>query len=215
MTSAEQLAQGVRALGLDLSSAACDSLLAYARLLAKWNRVYNLTAVREEAQIISHHLLDSLSVVPQLKDGGRLADVGSGGGLPGLPIAVARPDLEVVLIESNHKKSAFQQQARIELGLHNVLVHCGRVEDWHGEPLFGQVISRAFSDLADFVKVAGPLVAPGGVLLAMKGVYPYEELAQIPAPWRVVDVVPLTVPGLAAQRHLVRMERQGERDGST
>ena len=207
MTSEEQLARGLAALGLDLPPSAQERLLAFAALLGKWNRVYNLTALRDETQVISHHLLDSLAVLPHLGDAKRLADIGSGGGLPGIPLAIARPQLPVALVESNQKKSAFEQQAKIELGLANVSVHCERAEAWQPEEKCDVVISRAFSDLAEFVKLTGHLLAEGGVLLAMKGVHPYEEIAQLPAGWRVADVIPLHVPGVEGARHLVRVER--------
>ena len=207
MTSEEQLARGLAALGLDLPPSAQEKLLAFAALLGKWNRVYNLTALRDAEQVISHHLLDSLAVLPHLGKAKRLADIGSGGGLPGIPLAIARPQLPVALVESNQKKSAFEQQAKIELGLANVSVHCERAEAWQPEEKCDVVISRAFSDLAEFVKLTGHLLAEGGVLLAMKGVHPYEEIAQLPAGWRVAEVKPLQVPGVEGARHLVRVER--------
>ncbi|GIK24780.1 MAG: ribosomal RNA small subunit methyltransferase G [Betaproteobacteria bacterium] len=208
MKSEEQLARGLAALGLDLPPAAQEKLLAYAALLGKWNKVYNLTALRDEQQVVSHHLLDSLAVLPHLGGAKRVADIGSGGGLPGIPLAIARPDLQVALVESNQKKSAFQQQAKIELGLANVSVHCERVEAWQPEEKCDVVISRAFSDLAEFVKLSGHLLAEGGALLAMKGVHPYEEIAQLPAGWRVAEVTPLQVPGVEGARHLVRVKRE-------
>ena len=207
MNSTEQLARGLAALGLDLPPPAQEKLLAFAALLGKWNKVYNLTALRDETQVISHHLLDSLAVLPHLRNAKRLADIGSGGGLPGIPLAIARPELQVALVESNQKKSAFQQQAKIELGLANVSVHCERVEAWQPEEKCDVVVSRAFSDLAEFVKLSGHLLAEGGALLAMKGVHPYEEIAQLPAGWRVAEVIPLQVPGVEGARHLVRVER--------
>jgi 16S rRNA (guanine527-N7)-methyltransferase len=208
MTSEEQLARGVAALRLDLPSPAQEKLLAFAALLGKWNKVYNLTALRDAEQVISHHLLDSLAVLPHLGGATRLADIGSGGGLPGIPLAIARPDLQVALVESNQKKSAFEQQAKIELGLANVSVHCERVEAWQPEATCDVVVSRAFSDLAEFVRLSGHLLAEGGMLLAMKGVHPYEEIAQLPAGWRVAEVIPLQVPGVEGARHLVRVERE-------
>ena len=207
MTSEEQLARGLAALGLDLPPSAQEKLLAFAALLGKWNRVYNLTALRDAEQVISHHLLDSLAVLPHLGKAKRLADIGSGGGLPGIPLAIARPQLPVALVESNQKKSAFEQQAKIELGLANVSVHCERAEAWQPEEKCDVVISRAFSDLAEFVRLSGHLLAEGGTLLAMKGVHPYEEIGQLPAGWRVAEVIPLQVPGVEGARHLVRVER--------
>lgn len=208
MSSVEQLSRGLAALGLDLPAAAQEKLLAFAALLGKWNKVYNLTALRDEEQVISHHLLDSLAVLPHLGNAKRLADIGSGGGLPGIPLAIVRPDLQVALVESNQKKSAFQQQAKIELGLANVSVQCERVEAWQPEEKCDVVISRAFSDLAEFVRLSGHLLAEGGALLAMKGVHPYEEIAQLPAGWRVASVTSLQVPGVEGARHLVRVERE-------
>lgn len=208
MSRAEQLSRGLAALGLDLPPAAQEKLLAFAALLGKWNKVYNLTALRDEQQVISHHLLDSLAVLPHLGNAKRLADIGSGGGLPGIPLAIARPDLQVALVETSQKKSAFQQQAKIELGLANVSVYCTRVEIWQPAEKFDAVISRAFSDLAEFVKLSGHLLAEGGALLAMKGVHPYEEIAQLPAGWRVAEVTPLQVPGVEGARHLVRVKRE-------
>ena len=207
MNSTAQLSRGLAALGVDLPPPAQEKLLAFAALLGKWNKVFNLTALRDEEQVISHHLLDSLAVLPHLGNAKRLADIGSGGGLPGIPLAIARPDLHVALVESNQKKSAFQQQAKIELGLANVSVHCERVEAWQPEDKCDVVISRAFSDLVEFVRLSGHLLAEGGTLLAMKGVHPYEEIAQLPAGWRIAGVTPLQVPGVEGARHLVRVER--------
>lgn len=207
MNSTAQLSRGLAALGVDLPPSAQEKLLAFAALLGKWNKVYNLTALRDEEQVISHHLLDSLAVLPHLGAVRRLADIGSGGGLPGIPLAIARPDLLVALVESNQKKSAFEQQAKIELGLANVSVHCERVEAWQPEEKCDVVVSRAFSDLAEFVRLSGHLLAEGGALLAMKGVHPYEEIGQLPAGWRVAEVIPLQVPGVEGARHLVRVER--------
>jgi 16S rRNA (guanine527-N7)-methyltransferase len=169
-------------------------------LLAKWNKVHNLTAVRDPEEMITLHLLDALSVLPYLQ-GSSLLDVGSGGGLPGIPLAIARPELSVTLLDSSHKKSAFQRQAKVELGLKNVEVVCGRVEKYQPAQKFDMVISRAFSDLAEYVKLTDHLLSETGKWLAMKGVYPYDEIAQLKKV--SVEVVPLTVPGLEAQRHLV------------
>ena len=207
MTPEEQLARGLAALSLDLPAIARGQLLAFAALLGKWNKVYNLTALRDESQVISHHLLDSLAVLQHLGTAQRLADIGSGGGLPGIPLAIARPEMNVALVESNQKKSAFEQQAKIELGLANVSVHCARVEVWQPSEKCDVVISRAFSDLAEFVQLSGHLLAEDGALLAMKGVNPYEEIVQLPAGWRVAEVTPLQVPGVEGARHLGRVVR--------
>ena len=206
MSPEAQLREGVAALGLPLGEPAHRKLLDYLALLAKWNRVYNLTAVREEPAMVTQHLLDSLAVLPHLPEG-RLADVGSGGGLPGIPLAIAEPQRTVVLLESNHKKAAFLEQARIELALGNVSVVNERVEACVPAEPFAVVISRAFSDLAEFARLAAHLLAPQGVLAAMKGVYPHEELALLPPGFRLDRVIALRVPGLDAGRHLVLLRR--------
>lgn len=200
MTLQEKLAAGIGAMGLDLPPQTQQKLLDYVALLAKWNKVHNLTAVRDPEEMVTLHLLDSLSVLPHM-EGNRLLDVGSGGGLPGIPLAIARPDLSVTLLDSSHKKSAFQRQAKAELGLDNVEVVCSRVEAFQPAQKFDRVISRAFSDLAEYVKLTGHLLSDSGTWLAMKGVHPYDEIAQLKD--LDVEVVPLTVPGLEAQRHLV------------
>lgn len=197
-----QLDEGLTHLGLPASGHAREQLLRYLALLQKWNRVYNLTAIRQAGRLVSHHLLDSLSALPHLP-GSRLIDIGSGAGLPGIPIAIARPDWEVVLLDSNHKKGAFLRQALIELDLSNAQVAITRAEEWRSPRPGTAAVSRAFSDLAGFVEAARHLVVPGGMLAAMKGVYPHEELAQLPAGVQLAAVVPLRVPGLDAARHLV------------
>lgn len=201
-----ELASGLEALGLPASGDLERKLLDYVALIAKWNRVYNLTAVRDPAEMLGVHVLDSLAVLPHIADGA-LLDVGSGAGLPGIPLAIARPNLAVTLLDSNQKKTSFQQQAAIELVLANVRAVNARVETWQTVRGFDVVISRAFADLADFVSHAGHLVAPGGVLAAMKGVLPHAEIAAMPPGYRVQSVVPVRVPGVAAERHLVLIER--------
>lgn len=205
---AAKIHAGVDRLGLNLPGGAEAQFAAYLALLAKWNRVYNLTAVRDASQMVTQHLLDSLAVLPHLGSFASLADVGSGGGLPGIPLAIARPAMAVTLIEANQKKATFLQQAKIELKLDNVSIHYGRVEDLKPLSPFGAVISRAFSDLALFVEVAGHLLAPGAPLLAMKGVQPQEEIARLPDDWRVTSSIPIVVPGLDAQRHLITIEKK-------
>ena len=207
MSGALLLHAGLAELGLDQPLATEEKLLAYLALLAKWNRTYNLTAVRDEAAMVAVHLLDSLAVLPHLGAIRSLADVGSGGGLPGIPLALAWPELALSLIESSQKKASFLMQAKIELGLANVSIECARAEEVAPMALFEAVISRAFSDLAAFVHSAGHLLAPGGRLLAMKGVHPYEEIARLPPAWRLTHCLPLAVPGLAAERHLIVIER--------
>lgn len=206
--AARQLDEGLSQLGLALSAPARLQLLRYLDLLQKWNRVYNLTAIRQPGRLVSHHLLDSLAVLPHLT-GPRVIDVGSGAGLPGIPLAVARPDWEVVLVESNHKKGAFLRQALIELELTNAQVALARAEEWRSTKLGTTTISRAFSDLAGFVEAARHTVASDGILVAMKGVYPDEELALLPPGVRVAAVAPLDVPGLGAARHLVVLRVDG------
>jgi 16S rRNA (guanine527-N7)-methyltransferase len=203
---ATPLAHGLAQLGLDLAPAVQARLLAYLALLRKWNRVYNLTAVREAQRMVSQHLLDSLAVAPHVT-APALLDVGSGAGLPGLPLALALPSTHVTLLEPNHKKAAFLHQAKLELGLHNVTVVRARVEDWRPGRTFERVISRAVFDLADFVSLAGRHAGSSGLLAAMKGLYPHEEIARLPAGWRLHRALPLAVPGLRAQRHLILLAR--------
>lgn len=209
MTHNAELQQGLSQLKLELSDAQIDLLDRYLALLAKWNQTYNLTAVREEKRMVSYHLLDSLSLVPHLDGGSRLLDVGSGGGMPGIPAAIARPDLQVVLLDSNHKKTTFLRQVVVELGLPNVQVMTERVEACQPEQKFDRITSRAFSELAEFVKLTRHLLADHGQYVAMKGVYPYEEIALLPQGTVVSEVLPVTVPGLDAERHLVRMRLEG------
>ncbi len=206
-TLAAILARGLEQMALPLSAAVQEKLLIYVELLAKWNHVYNLTAVRDPAEMVTRHLLDSLSVAPHLR-GLRVLDVGSGAGLPGIPLALARPEWQFVLVDSNRKKTRFIMQSCIELGLANVHVETGRIEDYSPPVLFDTVISRAFSELAAMLVATGHLCRPDGVLLAMKGEYPAAELAVLAerAPGFVVQGVEvLQVPGLDAQRHVVRV----------
>ncbi|MBL8527174.1 MAG: 16S rRNA (guanine(527)-N(7))-methyltransferase RsmG [Burkholderiales bacterium] len=202
----DQLERSLLELDISLPTAVAGRLIAYLELIGKWNRVYNLTAIREADKALTHHVLDCLAVLPHLV-GGRTADVGSGAGLPGIPLALARPDWRVTLIESNHKKSTFLAQAIAELAIANAVVTGERVEAVEPAGGFDLVISRAFSDLPEFARLAGRLVAPAGTLAAMKGLYPDEELALLPPEWRVESVMPLTVPGIQAARHLVLMKR--------
>jgi 16S rRNA (guanine527-N7)-methyltransferase len=204
MTAAAALQRGLAELAVALPVGATEKLLAYLELLAKWNKTYNLTAIRDPLQAVSHHLLDSLAVLRELSDrSGALADVGSGGGLPGIPLAIADPSRRVTLNDANEKKGAFLRQAVIELDLKNADVHIGRVEDWRPVEKFAVVISRGFSSLVDFLVSCRHLAAPAGVLAAMKGVYPKDELAAIPADCDCGDVRRLAVPLLQAERHLI------------
>lgn len=202
MSLAEKLTQGSTQLGLQMSADVGAKLLEYLALIAKWNRVHNLTAVRGSAKMVSAHLLDCLAIVPHL-DAGTVLDVGSGAGFPGIPLALMWPQEQVVLLDSNHKKAAFLRQALIELEIRNAEVICERVESWQPQRKFDLVISRAFSDLPEFLRLAGRLCNEGGRVAAMKGLYPDEELAQVPADFILQSVIPLKVPGLSAERHLV------------
>ena len=200
------LARGLGAMSIPATAEQSRRLAAHLELIAKWNRVHNLTAVRETEQMVVLHVLDSLSLLPHLGPARTLLDVGSGPGFPGIPIAIVRPELRVQLLDSSSKKCAFLEQARTELGLANARVVCERVEAWKPADRFDLVVSRAFADLSDFVGQAGHLVAPGGRMLAMKGVYPFEEIARVPATHRVAAVIELAVPMLDAKRHLVALE---------
>jgi 16S rRNA (guanine527-N7)-methyltransferase len=207
MTSGATLAAGIAALDLDVDAAAQAKLLRYIELLGKWNRTHNLTAVREPERMITHHLLDALAILPHLSQAAdqRLIDVGSGGGVPGIPLAVARPGWRVTLLDSNRKKTAFLRQAVAELVLPNVEIVTSRVEDYVPPIPFDVAISRAFSDLSRFASAASPLVRSGGHLIAMKGTYPRGELESLPPGTRVVAVPVLEIPSMQAQRHLVIM----------
>lgn len=197
-----QLRQGLADLRLELPPTAQASLLQYLNLLAKWNRTYNLTAIREPSRLVSHHLLDSLAVLPHL-EAMSVADVGSGAGLPGIPLALARPAWRMALLDSNHKKGAFLRQAVVELKLKNVQIVTDRAENWRPAEGFDIVISRAFADLSGFVEAGRHLCRSGGLLAAMKGVHPDEELASLGQDASLERVVSLDVPGLGAARHLV------------
>lgn len=205
MTLEQELEAGLAQLGLALSTGQIARLNQYLVLLNKWNKTYNLTAVRETERMVAYHVLDSLSALPHIQ-GSRVLDVGSGGGMPGMLFAIVRPDWQLTLIDANHKKTTFLRQAAIELELDNVEVHCERVEAL-AAPAFDVITSRAFADLAEFVRLTRHVLADGGVWAALKGVYPYEEIAQLPEDIRVVSVQALHVPGLDAERHLVTLAR--------
>ena len=202
----QELSRGLDQLGLALDGEARQRLLDYLALLQKWNRVYNLTAVRDPVQMVSNHLLDSLILVRYLSPR-RLLDVGTGAGLPGIPLAIAWPSTPVTLLDSNHKKTAFLRHAAAELKLRNVEVITDRVEHWQAPEPFGLIVARAFSDIAQFVASTLHLLASDGWLAAMKGVFPREELAHLPPQVRVREVIELDVPGLNAARHLLLLER--------
>ncbi|HEY9102000.1 16S rRNA (guanine(527)-N(7))-methyltransferase RsmG [Chitinimonas sp.] len=202
-----QLRDGLQAMGLSLDDATVGRLLAYLGLLLKWNKTYSLTAITEPERMVSHHLLDSLAALAPVaaRQPQRLLDVGSGGGQPGIPFAIVRPDWQITLLDSNHKKTAFLQQAVIELGLKQVKVVCDRVENVAAEGGYDLITSRAFADLADFARLTRHLLAPKGVWAALKGVQPFEEIAALPADVQQ-RIEPLTVPGLGAERCIVWME---------
>jgi 16S rRNA (guanine527-N7)-methyltransferase len=201
MNLAQELAAGIAEMGLDVTPEQQAKLLDYLALLHKWNGVYNLTAIRHQEQMVSNHLLDSLAVLQYLWPQ-RWLDVGCGGGLPGIVLAVMRPEWSFTLLDSNSKKTGFVQQAVIELGLRNVEVRCERVEQWQVQQKFDGIISRAFAEAADFVSLTRHLLADGGHWAAMKGA-PEQELARLPEGIRVDKVVTLHVPKLEAARSLV------------
>lgn len=205
MSLAAKLAAGIAALGITVPADAQQRMLDYLALVAKWNKAYNLTAVREPEKMLTHHLLDSLAVLPHVR-GPRVLDVGTGAGLPGIPLALARPEWQLTLLDSSHKKTTFLRQAIIELKLGNVDVACARVETWPAPQPFDTVVSRAFSELSEFLALAGRLCAKDGVMIAMKGVYPHDELAQVPGNFRLCNVVALQVPGLDAERHAALLQ---------
>jgi 16S rRNA (guanine527-N7)-methyltransferase len=204
------LLDGARALALELDEAQLAKLVAHLDLLDEWNARMNLTAIRDRPSQLTKHLLDSLTVQPHLV-GQRIADVGSGAGFPGIPLAIVEPGRQFALIESTGKKCRFLEHVRDTLGLANVEVVQSRAESYRPEVRFDTVLARAVGPLADLVKVAGALVVGGGRLLAMKGRYPTDELAARLKGWKVAAVHPLTVPGLAEERHLIELCRSHDR----
>jgi 16S rRNA (guanine527-N7)-methyltransferase len=205
MNAGEVLAHGLDELRLELPDEALAHLMHYVALLEKWNKVHNLTAVRGAAEIVTHHLLDSLAVLPHIA-AGTIVDVGSGAGLPGIPFALAQPRAKVTLLDASQKKAAFLRQAVIELGIENAEVVCARVEEWRAPALFDTVVSRAFANLGKFVARAGRLCAPHGVMAAMRGAYAESELQELPAGFTLKRAVPIKVPGLDAVRNLVLLQ---------
>jgi 16S rRNA (guanine527-N7)-methyltransferase len=200
---AQVLKNGVEQLDLGLSVAQQEKLLDYLALLNKWNKVYNLTAVRDPMEMMTLHVLDSLAAVPAFEDAHNVLDVGAGGGLPGVVLAIARPDMKVSMIDIVHKKTAFLNQVKAELELGNVAVYTKKVQDLQVKTPYDVITSRAFADLSDFVNWSGHLLAEGGRFIALKGTAPAEERERLPDPWKVNELQPLQVPGLDAQRHLV------------
>ena len=198
----EQLAAGIAQMRLDILSTQQQKLLDYLALLQKWNKTYNLTALRDPAQMISHHLLDSLTILPYLANAQSMIDVGSGGGMPAIPAAICRPDLRITMVDANSKKTTFLRQAIIELGLDNAAVSSSRVEDWQDNQA-DIVTSRAFAELADFVRLTRHLLGENGHWAAMKGVYPQDELFRLPENVAAYQIDPVHVPTLNAERHIV------------
>lgn len=199
------LAAGLDA--LDLPAALAAPLLAYLALLARWNATYNLTAIRDPREMVAKHLLDSLAMQPFVRDLRSLADLGTGPGLPGIPLAIATPALEVTLVESNGKKARFLREAARQLGLGNVRVAESRIEAFRPGTLFDAITARALATLPLILELGDHLPGPEGRLLAMKGVVPGDEIAALPAGWRLAAVHALRVPGLDAERHLVEVAR--------
>ncbi|HEY0310464.1 MAG TPA: 16S rRNA (guanine(527)-N(7))-methyltransferase RsmG [Luteimonas sp.] len=211
-----ELEAGLDALGL--ARALADPLLAYLALLLRWNQAYNLTAIREPGEMVRKHLLDSLamhaSVDAIAARGGALADLGTGAGLPGIPLAIAKPGLQVALVESNGKKARFLREAVRSLGLRNARVLESRSEAVAEPGRFDAITARALATLPLILALGGHLLAPGGVLLAMKGALPEDEIAGLPPGWKLADVRPLTVPGVDAARHLVVVARAAGGDNA-
>lgn len=206
MELAQQLADGRRALNIACAADVDVKLLHYLRLLQKWNRVYNLTAVRDPREMVTRHLLDSLAIASYMA--GRVVDVGTGPGLPGIPLALVRSQLQFVLLDSNAKKTRFVVQAVTELGLENVEVVCKRVEEFKPSQAFDTLIVRAFAPIANVLAVSSHLCANHGRILIMKGKKPEQELASVPSDYNVTDVHAIAVPGLNARRHLVVVARR-------
>lgn len=208
---AQKLAAGAADLPFALSPDEITRLLDFLALLAKWNRVYNLTAVREPEQMLIQHVLDCLAVCPAFAGARNVLDVGAGGGLPGMVLAIwatgHNPGMRIAMIDTVNKKTAFLTQVKAELGLANASVLTGRVEQLQVAEKFDVITSRAFAELADFINWSGHLLEEGGRFIAMKGVAPHEEIARLPQGWRVGELQPVRVPGLQAERHLVVIER--------
>ncbi len=201
----QQLKQGCIALNLDVADEQLAKLIAYVKLLAKWNKSFNLTSVREPEQMVSRHILDSLAIQPYLT-GNSLLDVGTGAGLPGIPLAIIKPEMAITLLDSNSKKTRFLQQAKAELNLDNITVVHSRVEEAELAK-FDLVTARAFSTIDDIIDLAGRHCDDAGCLVLMKGVYPEEELQAVTGGFSLLDIVSLDVPGCDGQRHLVRLKK--------
>ncbi|EAT11286.1 16S rRNA (guanine(527)-N(7))-methyltransferase RsmG [Bermanella marisrubri] len=199
------LKTGLKKLQIELSDDKIELLLAYHGLLAKWNKAYNLTAVRDPQDMIGRHLLDSLSILPHV-EGERILDVGTGPGLPGIPLAICHPEKDITLLDSNGKKTRFLTQSKIELKLSNITPVQSRIEKYEA-PLFDAITSRAFATLEDMVNGSIHLLKSGGYFFAMKGVYPEDEIQQLDDRVSVVDCFVLHVPGEEGERHLVKIKK--------
>jgi 16S rRNA (guanine527-N7)-methyltransferase len=204
VTAAALLDAGLHAMAVDLSQPQRERLLDYLGLMQKWNRSFNLTAVRDPGHMVTRHLLDSLTLMPFMR-GSRIVDVGTGAGLPGLPLAVANPDRRFVLLDSNGKKTRFLEHVKLALGIDNIEIVRDRVEDYRPESAFDVVLSRAFATLGAMIDACRHLPGPDGEFQAMKGHYPSAELDGLPADVRLLAVESLSVPGLAEERCLVRL----------
>ncbi|MEE4306326.1 16S rRNA (guanine(527)-N(7))-methyltransferase RsmG [Pseudomonas alliivorans] len=207
---AEELSTGARALGIELTPVQHEQLLAYLALLIKWNKAYNLTAVRNPDEMVSRHLLDSLSVIPFIDsdvENERWLDVGSGGGMPGIPMAIMFPQMNVSLLDSNGKKTRFQTQVKLELKLDNLEVIHSRAETYQPDVPFNGIISRAFSSLEDFAGWTRHMGDTQTRWLAMKGLHPADELVALPTDFHLDSAQALTVPGCQGQRHLLILRR--------
>lgn len=207
----KQLADGLTQMNCDLSAEKIDKLLIFLHLLQRWSAVYNLTAIRDPQQVISYHLLDSLSLLASLqnllKKGDSLLDVGSGAGLPGIILAVAKPQWAIHLSEPVKKKCAFLQQAKLELDLSNIYIHNTQVENISSEVKFAVITARAFSSLARIIELAQHLLAKNGAFMMMKGLLPNTEIADLPPDWEVKKITPVSVPMLSAQRHFIEIKK--------
>jgi 16S rRNA (guanine527-N7)-methyltransferase len=204
---AQILTNGINELQLELNDKQQEQLLDYLALLFKWNSVYNLTSVRDPMQMMTHHVLDSLAAVSAFAGAHNVLDVGAGGGLPGMVLAISRPDMLVSMIDTVHKKTAFLTQVKAELELANVTVYTMKVQDLQPKQKFDVITSRAFADLSDFVNWSGHVLLEGGQFIALKGTAPPEEQERLPAEWKVTESRPIQVPGLQAERHLVFIQK--------
>jgi 16S rRNA (guanine527-N7)-methyltransferase len=204
---AQVLLEAVTEMKLEITPAQQEKLLDYLALMNKWNSVYNLTSLRDPMQMVTHHLLDSLAAVPAFAGARNVLDVGAGGGLPGIVLAISRPDMKVSMIDTVHKKTAFLKQVKAELELSNVSVYTMKVQELEVSDKFDVITSRAFADLTDFLNWSGHLLEQGGKFIALKGTAPAEEQERIPAEWKISGLQPLQVPRLGAERHLIFVER--------